>query len=1064
MRKINPSQSDNGKAGKEQNNAKQDKSSQAGQASIRKPVLPSSNVDEAPKPRAPQIRQVQVAAEESSAHIRKPDLRSAENKAEQTPQVAQVREPKPFVRAAKTSTSEETTPPLVAERNRVAKPATMAPQTEKTGEKFDFSKVQSSVKGFSESIKQKMADAKERTLEKRKAAAEAAKAQRELENPSVPLSPFAASKKSRKVETPSAIETVAPAVIASQALPKRPRNAQATAPRRRAQALPAELKPKQRPAHAVPSSTESDLIYQKPASKQAVVRQDDALHPVFGMSRLNEPGKRPRSKREVNRELSNLRNELKRHVKGKPSRPVHMMSVPAIIGRSIGRVIKIAIFVLVLSILFAGGTGVGVLMGYINTTVPVDMSQLKSGPLTSYMYDLDGNLLAKYTGPSNIDRVDIAFDTIKGTYIDDAFIAIEDERFLTNIGIDPKRIGGAILSALANGGTPTHGGSTITQQTVKLVTGEDDVSAQRKIQEWYKAILLTNNLTKDEIMGTYLNLVPMGNSYVGIEAAAQGYFGKAATDLNLEECAYLAAIPRGPSLYNPRTESGLRNGLRRQRIVLGNMYTLGMISQAQYRTALNTDLKFIEKPPVVSGTSINSYYAEYALQQVIEDYAAKMDITFGAAEAFITSKGVTIYAAMEPKVQAAIDRNFNDEDLYNSNPEQYADSPEKPQLGQVIINNQTGTIAGMGGGTGPKTGNLLLNRAVDIERSPGSTIKPLAVYAPAIDQGTVTGATVFVDEPVYLLGPGTEPWPNNLGGTYYGRVTVRNAVKWSLNIEAAQVLNTIGSAVAKQYLYEMGMDRRTDGVDLAMAMGSFDKGMSPLEVAGGYYCLANNGMYSKPLAYTKVLAHDGSVLLEGKPQFTQVFKPETAYMMTSILRETLLGRTSSFGYTGTAAYTIGLISNANGEDIYTVGKSGTTEHNWDRWFSGYSPYYSTSVWYGFDTPTVLNENSADFRSPEYVFRNTMNEIHADLAPRDFERPATIISLEICNQSGFIANPQCYGGGHVQTEYFDVNSDATPKTNCNIHGYVAPAPAATAPAATEPAAPAPEAPAPEVPVG
>lgn len=159
------------------------------------------------------------------------------------------------------------------------------------------------------------------------------------------------------------------------------------------------------------------------------------------------------------------------------------------------------------------------------------------------MYDLDGNLLAKYTGPSNIDRVDIAFDTIKGTYIDDAFIAIEDERFLTNIGIDPKRIGGAILSALANGGTPTHGGSTITQQTVKLVTGEDDVSAQRKIQEWYKAILLTNNLTKDEIMGTYLNLVPMGNSYVGIEAAAQGYFGKAATDLNLEECAYLAAIP-----------------------------------------------------------------------------------------------------------------------------------------------------------------------------------------------------------------------------------------------------------------------------------------------------------------------------------------------------------------------------------------------------------------------------------------------------------------------------------------------------------------------------------------
>lgn len=1016
---------------------------------MRKPEIPQLSDSSAPVTRSPQIRPLSIQPPKAmeQAEIRTPALSTAQE------QRALPREPKPFVRSGKS-------PSALAQPAAIETPQNRAARVPAKGKspgagKFDFAKMQASLKGFSATVKQKMADSQAKTLAKRKAAAEEAIAQREMEKPSVPLSPFAASQKKRRsprigtaqidAGTNEQVPNVVSQVASSAATPVvAPRAAR---PQKHRQALPQSVKPQQRPSQSAQNTEQSDFLYQKPNARQTARQADVGAHPVFGLVDSKVGG--GRTKRSSSRELSNLHNELKRHVKGKPSRPVHMMSIPAIVGRSIGRAIKIAIFIVIMAILFTGGAGVGVLMGYINTTVPVDMSQLKSGPLTSYMYDLSGNLMAKYTGPSNIDRVDITYDSVKGTYIDDAFIAIEDERFLTNIGIDPKRIGSAIVSALANGGTPTHGGSTITQQTVKLVTGEDDVSAQRKIQEWYKAIQLTQSLTKDEIMGTYLNLVPMGNSYVGIEAAAQGYFNKSAIDLTLEECAYLAAIPRGPSLYNPRTESGLRNGLRRQRIVLGNMYNLGMISQAQYRQALNTELKFIEKPPAVSGTSVNSYYSEYALEQVVKHLAKKLDITTEAAYNMVTSKGVTIYAALEPEVQGAIDRAMNREEIYNSNPDQYADSPEKPQLGQVIINNLTGTIAGMGGGTGAKTANLVLNRATDIHREPGSTIKPLAVYAPAIDQRTVTGATVFVDEPVFLLG-GDKPWPNNLGGTYYGRVTVRNAVKWSLNIESAQVLNTIGPEVAKQYLYEMGMDRRTDGVALAMAMGSFDVGMSPLEVAGGYYCLANNGMYSEPLAYTKVLAHDGTVLLEAKHDFKQVFTPETAYMMTSILRETLLPANSSFGYGGTAAGTIGLIRNANGEDIYTVGKSGTTEYQWDRWFSGYSAYYSTSVWYGFDTPTVLNENSYDYRAPEYVFRDTMNDIHANLEPRDFERPATIISLDICNQSGLLANPQC--GNNVQTEVFDVNSPRTPNTNCNIHYYRAPAPVATQPAATTAAAP------------
>lgn len=1046
MKKVTPSATSSRNATAENTAQPLENRPEQGGTAAPGPVFPRVDTADDDRPRAAQVRSIQVPINEmapSAAERRSPGLSPSQPRQAQGPHAA-----KTFQRATK-SLDEETLHAQVSGREGFSSGLTTTAMAGLATSKLVLAKLHSSAKGFSANVKQKLADAEARTLEKRKLAAEEAKAQRELENPSVPRSPFAASQENRRAEISAPSQVTTPTVSARTADPQEAPGSAALNPARRAQDHVPKAKPRLRPSAMPKTDAESELIYQKNSSRQSTARLQEALHPVFGMSGEVSGSSAQRSPKQVNRELSNLRNELKRHVKGKPSRPVYMMSIPAIIGRSIGRVIKISIFILILAILFTGGTGVGVLMGYINTTVPVEMSQLKSGPLTSYMYDLDNNLIAKYTGASNIDRIDIAFEKVKGTYIDEAFIAIEDERFYTNIGIDPKRIGGAIVSALANAGTPTHGGSTITQQTVKLVTGEDDVSAQRKIQEWYKAIQLTQTLTKDEIMGTYLNLVPMGNSYVGIEAAAQGYFNKSSAELTLEESAYLAAIPRGPSLYNPRTESGLRNGLRRQRIVLGNMFDQGMISQAQYRSALNTELKFVEKPPEVSGTSINSYYSEYAKQQVIEDLAAKMDITLQASADIINSKGVTIYAALEPNVQAAIDKNFNDESIYNSNPAQYAESPEKPQLGQVIINNLTGTIAGMGGGTGEKTANLVLNRAVDIERSPGSTLKPLAVYGPAIDQQTVTGATVFMDEKVYLLGPGTEAWPQNFGGSFYGRITVRNAVKLSLNIEAVQVLMTIGSDVAKQYLYELGMDRRTDGVDLALAMGSLDKGMSPLEIASGYAALANNGMYCRPLAYTKVLAHDGTVLLEGKPEYTQVFKPETAFMMTSILRETMLGITSSLGLRGLGAGTIGLISNANGEDIYTVGKSGTTQFDWDRWFSGYSPYYSTSVWYGFDTPIPLTYGTDDYRAPEYVFRNTMREIHANLEPRSFERPATIISLDICNQSGFLANPQC--GNNVQTEVFDVNSPLTPKTNCNIHFYRAPAaPAPTTPAATEPA--------------
>ncbi|HHX36774.1 MAG TPA: transglycosylase domain-containing protein, partial [Clostridiaceae bacterium] len=314
-----------------------------------------------------------------------------------------------------------------------------------------------------------------------------------------------------------------------------------------------------------------------------------------------------------NKDIESLRRSLKRYVKGKPTRRFAPVSAPALILQGFSQFIKIICLLLAAAIFLTGGIGIGTVFGYVATTKPLPADLLKSGTQTSYVYDIEGNVMAKFTGAENIDRVYIPYNAVQDTYIDDAFIAIEDERFETNIGIDPKRILSAVVSALANHGEATHGGSTITQQTVKLITGDNQRSAQRKVQEWYKAVMLNQQLTKWEIMELYLNLVPMANSYVGIETASRAYFGKSASDLSLAECAYLAGIPKSPSTYNPWTESGRRNGMRRQRIVLSKMYEIGKISLSEYRDALETELIFKKDTTPSAATQINSYFTEYAV-------------------------------------------------------------------------------------------------------------------------------------------------------------------------------------------------------------------------------------------------------------------------------------------------------------------------------------------------------------------------------------------------------------------------------------------------------------------
>ncbi len=714
-----------------------------------------------------------------------------------------------------------------------------------------------------------------------------------------------------------------------------------------------------------------------------------------------------------------VRKELYRHLKGKPTHNSALMSLPRLFGTAISKALGL-FFLLVAIMSFAvGGLGGGMLVGYIMTASPVSTDHIKSANEMTRIKDAAGNDVAVLTGSQNINREFVAFSTIKSTYIDEAFKAIEDERFDSHIGIDPRRIFSAILSAVVNGGNVTHGGSTISQQTVKLISGADQVSAQRKVQEWYNAIQLEEQKSKDEIMELYLNLVPMGNSYVGVQSAAKAYFDKDAKDLDLVECAFLASIPNGPSIYNPLTETGRRNALRRTRIILGKMFELEMITEREYQQALNVELVFRKKPPTVSASQINSYFVDYVIGKVISDLVEKRGYSESMASVAVYNYGLTIETTLDQKVQQEIEASFMDQSLFVSDPSTLIDMPEKPNGSIVVIDNydNPGQVKGIVGGFGKKSGNLVLNRAVSAFRQPGSSIKPLAVYGPALDTGKITAATVFTDQEYFLDDKNpTTPYPKNSYREFKGNISVREALKVSSNTIAAYTwLNVLGGENSLLYLKQVGLDR-PDEQYVAISLGGFSNGMSALEMAGAYATFANNGLYTEPYVYTRVLDVDGKVLLENKPYFEEVYQPETAFVMTDILK-------GVFQSGGTA-------SGRGLENMPAAGKTGTTDNNRDKWFCGYTPYYTAAVWYGYDNKLGITTIPKDDQSNAIrIWQDAMNRLHADKETIDFIRPDGVLSMTICPESGMKISPDCPVSAR---EYFIPGSIMNPREMCTIH--------------------------------
>ncbi len=664
-----------------------------------------------------------------------------------------------------------------------------------------------------------------------------------------------------------------------------------------------------------------------------------------------------------------------------------------------------------------GGLLIGVVSGCIITTKPLTKEDLYISGFTSYIYDRNGKIIAELKGSDNINRSEVDIETVPQDLID-AFVSIEDERFYSHSGVDIKRTISASLGFFLPG-MSSHGGSTITQQMVKTVTGDDSRSVPRKIREQWRAYQLEKDYSKDEILEIYLNVIYMGQDLYGVKTASKAYFEKDISELNLAECAFLSGITNNPGKYNPLTTLGRENAYKRQIIILDQMLKLGKITEEEYIEAIQTKINFNEDYRKDSSlASKYSYFVDAVITDLRNDLKEK-GYTNEQASNIIYNTGIQIYTTQDGSIQKIVDEEYCNVKNFPANG-RISDADNQAQSAIVILDQKTGQVVAMYGGYGEKNKNLSFNRATSAYRQPGSAIKPLLVYGPLVDTHKITPSTVIEDKEVFLDPQRPdEPWPVNSGGWHAGLITTRIAVARSSNI-CAVLYYKDNIQLGLNYLKKLGIDR-TDEVQLAAALGGFSKGVTPIQMASAYATFANSGVRFEPITYTKVLDKNGNVIINKVPDATIVYEDDrTPYIMTSILQDVL---TDTYG-TGKAAQ----IFNAKGEKILTAGKTGTTSNAYDFWFCGYTPYYTAAVWYGYDNLTAIS--SEESGAAVKIFNKVFTRIHTNLSPKPFDSISGIIEAEVCTLSGQAPTPACYASGKVVKDIFMKGTE--PKIPCQYH--------------------------------
>ncbi len=690
----------------------------------------------------------------------------------------------------------------------------------------------------------------------------------------------------------------------------------------------------------------------------------------------------------------------------------------------------------------AAGAVFGLAKGYFETTPMLDMNKIAEQDQTGFIYDGRGNLITAYSGQEY--RIDAALDEIPLT-LRNAYIAIEDVRFLSHNGVDLKRLVGVFLKNLANG--DMQGGSTITQQLIKNTMLTTDTTYKRKLQEAYLAMQLETKYEKDEILEYYLNTIFLGGNNYGVKTAALDYFGKDLRDLTLRESAIIAGMTRNPNYYSPRRNYLEKNTPAitddRANLVLTIMYRNNLISENEYKSALAEKVAVQPKSKPQSQYEM-PYFVDYAITQVVDEFVKLRGLenttkNRNSIDLEIRSKGYRIYTTVDPEIQHIVEDTLYNWEEYpalapsvksqtfrrQTSSGTYIDFIQ-PQAAAVVMDYHTGQLKAIVGGRQAPTGAKTLNLALS-GQPVGSSIKPIAVYGPALDLGYSPA------QPVPNLYVPIKGWDSELGyprnfttSSTMPMVTMRYGIRQSLNVVAAQVLMSfVGVENSYTYLTSLGIaPKHIQKTPFGLSLGS--SGISPLEMAGAFGAIANGGQYQQPIAFTQVTDAAGSILidLEKSHVTRQVFKRQTAFMLSDMLVQ---------------AVTSGTGTPARIDKLTVGGKTGTNSDSRGVTFAGFTPYYSASVWVGHEGYEKLKSDVTGGRWAAPIWQAFMEKIHTAQGLKDKpimeDTPEALglTKVTVCGVSGMLPGPYCEldSQGHkLVTDYF--TQDNMPLEVCNMH--------------------------------
>lgn len=569
----------------------------------------------------------------------------------------------------------------------------------------------------------------------------------------------------------------------------------------------------------------------------------------------------------------------------------------------------------------------------------------------------------------------------------DAFVAIEDKRFHTHYGVDWKRTFGAVINTVIPIYSSKQGGSTITQQLVKNLTNDRDQSAMRKVREIMRARYLESEYSKSTILECYLNTIPLGHGLYGVEVAANYYFGKSVDELTLLECASLAAITKGPSIYDP--EDNPENNKQRRETVLDFMLEQGYITKEQHEAVLKEELNLVASRENLNETEVNNYFVDALIVNVTNDLMDKYGWDKAHASENFYSGGYKIYTTLDPEIQAAVDEVFSDAEKYGIK------GKDGAQLqGSFTVMDYRGRVRGLAGGIGEKTVNLGMsgfNRATDATRQPGSTMKPIAAYAPAIENGVIHYSSILNDTATNYNG-----WtPKNWYNSYWGGVTTQYALERSINTIPVYLVNKLGPQNCYDFLTkDLGITTLNENdIDLSpLGMGGTNGGITTKESAAAYAIFGNGGQYYEPTLYYAVYDQHNDMVLsheEAKPH--TAISEDTATVMNKLLQNVV------YGSNGTGKGAAGYI-----KDMKIYAKTGTSNNSNDLWFVGGTPYYVASCWCGYDSQQTISDSAIAMK----MWGAVMSKIHAGLEPKQFSESSYALDRFYCTETGLLATDAC----------------------------------------------------------